>query len=41
MLWTTAHVLTTEDRLEKLSSNAYALAIKNSWWDKILCVRPG
>lgn len=41
MLWTVSHVLTTEDRLEKLTSNAYAQALKNAWWDKLIGVRAG
>jgi phage major head subunit gpT-like protein len=41
MLWTTGHVLSTEDRLEKRVANAYAQALKNAWWDRLMGVRPG
>jgi phage major head subunit gpT-like protein len=41
MLWTVNHVLSTEDRLEKLQSDAYALALRNAWWDRLVTVRPG
>lgn len=41
MRWATEHVITTEDRFEKLASNAYAAALKDAWWDKLMSVRPG
>jgi phage major head subunit gpT-like protein len=38
--WTVAHVLTTEDRLTKIQNNAYALALENAWWDRIMVEKP-
>lgn len=41
MLFTQAHVMNTETRLQKLLANAYALASKNIWWQKVMSERPG
>lgn len=40
-LWLIDHVLTAEARFAKLQSDAYAQALKNVYYDKILSVRPG
>lgn len=40
-LWTIEHVLTTEDRLARLQSDAYAAALQDVWYDTIMGVRPG
>lgn len=41
MLWTVKHVLNTEARLTKLQADAYALALRNVWYDRLLTERPG
>ncbi len=38
--YTIAHVLTVEDRLQKITNNAYELALQNAWWDKVMTTRP-
>lgn len=40
-LWNTDHVLTTEDRLAKLQSDAYRAVLSEAYWDKLISVRPG
>ena len=40
-LWTIDHVINTETRFAKLQADAYAQALKNVWYDKILSIRPG
>lgn len=41
MLWQTKFVMTTETKLEVQSTNAYAAALQNVWYDKIMSDRQG
>ena len=41
MLWNMKHVLKSEDRFEKLTSDAYATALENTWFSDMMSERPG